>query len=223
METSLKIADKNVHGFTLRVPHHRIRTLINHRRRVLCSFNIVFKCVSMILIPGSSLQRFSCSMLGHKLLNAVRYPYIDNTDSTDRAEPGERCLYISGSIEPMQSKQTTDKDAPSHSFDRVLKPEQIFNSQSTVLDILILLRVFEEVLIWCLVFFNILTPKLMDLRHLVCIFFGSLVKVIHYCGSGTSGISSQLAQIHRFIHSIRYARSLLGSSGCGIWNFGTHI
>ena len=63
----------------------------------------------------------------------------------------------------MKPKKTTNENAPSNCFDCVLESKKVFNLKSTVLDILVILCVFEEILVWSLVLLDILAPKLMDL------------------------------------------------------------
>ena len=117
----------------------------------------------MVFVSGSSLQTLSGSMLGHEFLDSVRNPDVYHTYSTHCAEPGKGCLHVSRSIVPMEAKKTTDKNAPSNGFHCVLESEKVFNLKSTVLDILVILSVFEEIVIGSLVLLDVLAPKLMDL------------------------------------------------------------
>lgn len=225
VKSSLKILNEDVHWLTLRITQDRLRRWIDSSCGVLSSFNIVLKCVGMIFLSGSSLQTLCSSMLSYKFLNSVRNPDVNDTDATDSTKPGERCLYISGSIVPVQAKQTTNKDAPSNCFDSVLESKQVLNFESTVFYVLVLLRVFEEIGIWGLVLLDVLTPKLMDLWHFVRIFLRTLVEGVKLRRSSLGVANCKVAQIHVFIHAVGLTRcscSLLGSLLSGIWNFG-HI
>ena len=117
----------------------------------------------MIFVSGSSLQTLCGSMLGHEFLDAVRNPDVYHTYSTHCAEPSKGCLHVSRSIVSMEAKKTTYENAPSNGFHRVLESEKVFNLKSTVLDILVILSVFEEIVVRGLVLLDVLAPKLMDL------------------------------------------------------------
>lgn len=134
----------------------------------------------MIFVSCGCLHALCCSVLSNKVLNTIRDPNVEETNTTDSAKPGKRITYIATSIVSVKAKETTDEDAPSYCFESVLEPENVLNFESVVFkfSFLFVVTIFKKIVVWRGIILNILSPKLMDFSNLINVLFCPLIKII---------------------------------------------
>jgi hypothetical protein len=137
----------------------------------------------VVFVSRGCLDALGRSVLSYEFLKTVGDPDVEHTNSTDRAEPGQRILHISLPVVPMTPEHRSDQYSPSNCFECVLEPENVLNSEGIVLDLNFLFVIFEEVFTWSLVILDITPPELMDLIDLLSVFFSSRIEVIQVCTS----------------------------------------
>ena len=101
-------------------------------------------------------------MLGDILLNTVGNPDVEHAYPRDSSEPRHSILKVPRPVVSVHAEEASHKDAPPHSFHGVRKSEQVLCLQSSVLNIILLLLILEQILIRCLVVFDVLPSELVD-------------------------------------------------------------
>ena len=76
----------------------------------------------------------------------------------------------------MHAEETADEDAPADRLERVLKSEDVLYLKSIILYIVFVCLVLEQILVGRLEFFNVLAAELVQLRDLLSVASGSLLK-----------------------------------------------
>ena len=119
-DVTFVVGDEKVHWFRMGVSHDRRMFSIDGSNFTLCSWNVLFVSISVILVSSCILNTLRSSSLRDKVLQTITHPNQKEVSATHCTEPIDSRWQVSRSIVSMHRKETTYRYTPSNGFESVL-------------------------------------------------------------------------------------------------------